>query len=247
MQTCLSSSAAPDAQIGDLLAGVKRHGLSGLELRVGDGHGLDAVCSGAALTAKATDIREAGVRVVALLDGSDASPPMWRRLVEILGTRLRLDGSLPLDERLGRARQAAAATVPVEIVVRGPEAAVEAQACVAAGYNVVWEAHPSDPDLGTLAVHVLQAAGSRLAGVRLMGGGPESTLHEGRGFGTLMAQLALAGFGGTLVVAPSDPKYHVLWDSWIGRRNAWGCGSAGSDSDTVAINHAGGTQGRQLA
>ena len=42
-------------------------------------------------------------------------------------------------------------------------------------------------------------------------------MHEGRGVGELMARLALSGFGGMVILAPSSPRFHVAWATWLGR------------------------------
>ena len=41
----------------------------------------------------------------------------------------------------------------------------------------------------------------------------------------MMRELALAGYGGSLALAPSDQRYRVVWNAWLGRRGGWGCGS----------------------
>lgn len=39
---------------------------------------------------------------------------------------------------------------------------------------------------------------------------PEGSAQEGLGVGSLMARLAVAGFGGTVALAPSSERYRVV-------------------------------------
>ncbi|MBV6522482.1 MAG: hypothetical protein MNPFHGCM_02630 [Gemmatimonadaceae bacterium] len=224
MLTALSSAAAPRASLDELLVGLARHGLTALELRLGDGHAIGAVDTDAAVAAAARLARE-NVRVVGLLDRGGAMTESLPRVVDTLRTRWLLDGALPLGTRLECADRADAAGMPVALVVRGPDAAAEARDVRSAGHSVVWEAHPAQAPLGALCDRILEASDDMLVGVRLCGGGPEGTLHEGRGIGAVVGRLVVAGFNGALTLAPSDRKYHVLWETWIGRRGGWGCGS----------------------
>lgn len=228
MRTALSSAVAPRASLNDLLAGLARHGLDALELRMGDQHTLDASANASTLTSAKQLITSAGAQVVGFLDELGTDPQSVAGLVHAFDSRLLLGTSLPIDQRLESARKAKDAGIPVAIVVGGTNAAQEAAQVKASGYSVVWEAHPALSSLGDTCQAVMQASGDSLVGVRLCGGGPESQLHEGRGIGTLMAKLALSGYTGFLSITPSDRKYHILWETWLGRRGGWGCGSKAS-------------------
>lgn len=226
MRSALSSAAAPRASLDELLAGLALHGLDALELRVGDGHDIGSGTPPAALAQVARRLNDAGAQIIALLDESHRQPGALRDVLNALGARLLLGAALPFDERLARAAQAAAAGVKqVAIVIRGADLEANVRMALDAGRDIVWEAHPDDGQLAPLCDRAMEACGPALAGVRLCGGGPESILHEGRGIGAAMARLAIGGFDGSLTLAPSDRKYHVLWDTWVGRRGGWGCGS----------------------
>ena len=45
----------------------------------------------------------------------------------------------------------------------------------------------------------------------------------------------LLEYGGTVIVAPSSPSYHRLWEQWLGKRPGWGCGSHASDPSLVTL------------
>lgn len=230
MRTALSSAIAPRASLDDLLTGLTRHGLDALELRLGDEHALDASASASTLTSAKHLIADAKAQVVGFLDETGANPEDVVGLVHAFDSRLLLGTSLAFDVRMEQARKAAQAGVPVAVVVGGNDAASDAGLVKNAGHQVVWEVHPNNSELGSLSEAVIAACGDSLIGVRLCGGGPESQLHEGRGIGTVMARLAIAGFAGFLSITPSDRKYHVLWETWLGRRGGWGCGSKASAS-----------------
>jgi sugar phosphate isomerase/epimerase len=229
MRTALSSAAAPRATLDDLLAALTRHGLASVELRMGDGHALDVTSSPDALNAAADALRAAQVRVAALLDDHGVPTEFAMRAVRALDTQLVIGTAASLYERLQRADAARAAKVPVAVLVGGRQADADARVVRAAGHRVVWEAHPDDAPLAEVCDRVIAASADALVGVRVCGGGPEGSLHEGRGIGALMARLAVAGFDGALILAPSDRKYHLLWESWLHRHGGWGCGSRAAD------------------
>jgi hypothetical protein len=149
MRLGLSSAAAPDAGLDELLAACTLRGLSTLELRAGDAHGI----------AVAGD---------------------WSAAVSA-----------------------------------GLAAAAEARVTIA-GYRTI-------------------AAEVALRYIRFIGGGPEAALQEGRGIGTLMGRLALAGYNGAVILAPSATRYRVAWESWLGRRGGWGCGSKSAAAELVHL------------
>lgn len=225
MRTALSSAAAPGASLEALLAGLVQHGLSEVELRVGDAHGVGPGAGAGGLLDAKRLLERTGARVIGLLDPIGATSPALLRVAEALGTRWVLDASLPLRTRLARAGWADAVSLPVAVAVRGAGAAEDARQVRAAGHKVVWEAHPDDAPLDLRCDAVLDACDGALAGVRVRGGGPEGSLHEGRGIGGIISRLVLAGWDGALTLAPSDAKYHLLWERWLGRHGGWGCGS----------------------
>lgn len=100
---------------------------------------------------------------------------------------------------------------------------------------MAWEADPANAPLGATAAALLSGCREALVHIRLLGAGPESAMHEGRGVGDLMARLALSGFGGMVILAPSSPRFHVAWAIWLGRRRGWGCGSRASEPSLVTL------------
>jgi hypothetical protein len=55
-------------------------------------------------------------------------------------------------------------------------------------------------------------------------------MQDGRGVGGMMRRLALAGYEGTLVLAPSTTRFRVAWQQWLGRRGGGsGCRSRNGD------------------
>lgn len=73
------------------------------------------------------------------------------------------------------------------------------------------------------------------AHITLQGGGPEASLHEGRGIGTLMTRLSLATYPGTLTLAPTARAVLPVWKAWLNHGRSWGCGSKNSDPSLVNI------------
>ena len=103
------------------------------------------------------------------------------------------------------------------------------------GFEVAWDADGWGGDLGLAGARLLALAGPWLRHIRIAGGGPEAALQEGRGVGALMARLALAGYDGVLILSPGAPAYRVAWETWLGQRGGWGCGSRASDPSLVVL------------
>jgi hypothetical protein len=250
MQLGLCSAAAPDASLDELLGVCKRRGLGTLELRAGDAHGVGPGThrgNRAKLTPANRDLRiggaEAAERARAAEIGisgfrseSGAGDAELSVVAMAAGAPVLVDGGTGVCERIERSKALAAAGIPVLAVVRGSGAELERAA--AAGIGVAWDADAAEGGLGTTAERVLRLAGDRLRHIRLLGGGPEAALHEGRGVGELMARLALAGYDGALVLSPGSRDYHVAWENWLGRRGGWGCGSRSQDPSLVRLDPA---------
>lgn len=242
MRLALCSSAAPDASLAGLVQACGRRGLDALELREGDGHGInpdDEPITGSVGGSHAAD----GVAIVgyrSLVPGHD----LWlARLSDALDAPILLDGPSGLHARVVRARQIADLAGRVSIVVAG-EGYLEAGARAAgAGFDVAWDVDPVLGDAGERAARLLDRLGDRLRHVRLLGGGPETAAQEGRGIGEAMARLALDGYTGTLSIAPSSSRYRLAWSAWLGRRGGWGCGSKTADATLVQLSRALGPAG----
>lgn len=239
MHTGLSSAVAPGASLAELVNGAKRHGLTVLELRAGDRHGVSAALASdtGSVTRIMAEARAANVALSGYRDLSDEDPDALASLSREIGATILVDLDAPTRERLARADRLRMAGAAVAVVVGGQDAANEARLIAEAGHAVAWDAIPGEGGLGAQTVAMLEAAGTRLQQVSLAGGGPESALHEGCGIGELMARLTLARYTGTIILAPSDPSYHLLWERWLARPHGWGCGSQASDASLVTLDH----------
>lgn len=238
MQLALSSAAAPTAGLQTLLQGASRHGLRTLELRAGDAHGISAWTGSAPekITSLVTQLTAAGVGVVGYHESAragGASPESQESLASLartLGCALFVNADEALPERLRRAEQLHAAGAEVAIVVRGEAVLEEARQAARQRLAMVWDCDPHRAPIGEVASELLGEYGESVRHIRLLGGGPESVMYEGRGIGALMARLALSGFAGSVILAPSSPRFHMLWSTWLGRRAGTGCGSKVSDA-----------------
>jgi hypothetical protein len=229
----LSSAAAPDAMLEDLFEAAARRGLGALELREGDAHGVGAEWGTSSIGRARQWAASAGVTIcgfLALGPGHDLS---LARLSNALGAPVLLGGPGGLAGRLARASAIQAIGAVAAVVLRGDSAAEDAERAAAAGLMLAWEADPRMRALGDIAESLLERYPGRLRHVRLLGGGPEAAAQEGRGLGGLMRKLALAGYDGTLVLAPSAPRHLALWRNWLGRGGGWGCGSRTGQASSV--------------
>ena len=234
MRLGLSSAAAPDASLDELLGACARRGLEALELRAGDAHGVDREDALAALLA-AECARAAGVTISGYRVAGSEDPLRLARLCEALGAPVLLADEGDIAQRVVSARRLAAAGADVVVVVRGAAVCRDADAIAALGLALAWDAEPAERPLGRDAETLLRDHGPRLQHIALFGGGPEAVMHEGRGVGELMGRLALAGYTGTLTLTPGARKYDVAWQTWLGRRGGWGCGSKTSDRTLVDL------------
>lgn len=238
MRVGLSSAAAPAASLAELLRACVLRGLPALELREGDAHGVHpgigvAAAAGAREAAAAAGVSITGYRCF----GCTADPRNLAAFSGALGAPLILALPGPTAARVAVAVRLAAAGADVLIATRSGITDGEAASAISQGLGLAWDADPDLEQLGTRAAALLAVAGPALRSVLMIGGGPETAMHEGRGVGELMARLALARYDGTFVLAPSTPRYRVAWDSWLGRRGGWGCGSLASDPSLVQLDN----------
>jgi sugar phosphate isomerase/epimerase len=263
MQLVLSTAAAVDFTLEELLSGCARRGLAGLELVSGHAHGVSpgipasdleafarrALAHGAPLVGFRAPWQEAGTLRAARLSRALGAPIVSVPPKE--EATVRADTTVPeeVTPHEDAPDRGVAATIEAYARARGtlllvhgtdPEEAGRlrrlAEAAPAGSCGLAWEVEPAAGDLTEHVAAVLEAAGSHLMHIRLLGGGPESPQHEGRGIGALMARLTLAGYRGSIALAPSTPAYHVLWRTWLGRRGGWGCGSKTSDPTLVQLD-----------
>lgn len=247
MRLSLSSAAAPDADLDDLLEACVRRGISGLELEAGHAHGLTEADPEAARTARGW-MSEGGVEVVgfrlpAPSIGDVASLAVFARsLAAPLVLVPEGEGVEPVLQALERAGHLASARARVLVSLDGVSAETACRADlvnrvsgVSPDVGVAWEVDPESGDPARAARELVEGLGGSLRLIRLRGGGPETARQEGRGVGALMGTLALAGYDGPLVLAPTSPRYRVAWSAWLGRRGGWGCGSKTADPELVRL------------
>ena len=238
MRLALSSAAAPDLELTELLATCARRGMEGLELVSGDGHGVAPGLGSRDVARLRRELASSPVRLTGLHvreNAMDDAPEL---------ARLSISFGIPLVVPVGSGDRAILGRIAVivaaergRILIRHGTNDEEAEAaeeivaslgCIAAG--TAWEVRPGLDDPAA-AARLLDRRAAHLRYVRLHGGGPEAAEQGGHGVGSLMSRLALQRFVGPLVLAPSTPRYHYAWSAWLGRAGGWGCGSkVGSQS-----------------
>lgn len=218
MRLGLSSDAARGAAAEDLVATCRQRGLGALEITFREGPRPADVA--ALLAASGSDFLFAGV----LHDGPPADA-IFPAAAEArgLGVPMILGGGSPLDERMEIARAIIEDEGAARVLTRGP-AAEWLDSVLDSGVPFAWQIDDASVDPAADAELILSR--TDIGYVRLVGGGPENALQEGRGVGGVMRQLALAGCTAPLILTPSSQRYRLAWSAWLGRRGGWGCGSA---------------------
>lgn len=234
MRLGLCSSAAPDATLAELVEACRRRGLAALELRQGDAHGLHP---GGMLDEVRSVAPVAGVgpSLTGYRPTLEADDEWLGRLSEVLQLSILLEGPADPRQRIARAGGIAEAGGRVVMVVHGERGLEDADHFAGADFDLAWDVDPERGSIGADARRLLDRLGDRLSHVRLLGGGPEVSFHEGRGVGEMMGLLALEGYGGTVILAPRESRYRLAWQAWLGRRGGWGCGSRTSDGSLVEL------------
>jgi hypothetical protein len=227
MQLGISSDAAPDATAADLFAACTNRGLSAIELT-------------AQTAAKTKDIvgvlrslRRESVRVVGILGSATTYAHQLSALSRNVRAPVVVNGAEELGARITFARSIIAHGGTALVTVSGP-APVWLDTVARASIGFAWQVDAACTDPAHDADLILTAMG-RIPYVRLVGGGPEAALQEGRGVGPLLSRLALAGFAGPLILTPSSHRYRIAWASWLGRRGGWGCGSKADRAERELI------------
>lgn len=238
MRLGLSSAAAPDASLDELLVACRRRGLDVLELGEGDRHGIRGGPDGIGGAEARQMAADAGVALVGFRSSGVGDDLRVARLAAAAEAPVLVGGDGPVAARVERALDLAASGADAAIVVTGEAVFEDLGPVTAAGLDVAWDAAPEGGGLGAVAEWLLAAAGDRLRHIRVLGSGPEAVMQEGRGVGELMARLALGRYRGCVVLAPSSPRYRVAWQHWLGRRGGWGCGSRTADPSLVRLGPA---------
>lgn len=246
MKLALSTAAAPDLTLAELLDACARRGLAALELVAGDRHGIGPELDYREIVELAAEVRARGVAIAAY-----RSRGLWEAVApDTVRLAVGLDAPVivtldPTEDDATSLIYAARryAIIGATLLVEHSSKVDEVRELVRLGNEVpdcglglAWDADPAGGELDRAAPAILGTAGARLRHIRLRGGGPEAALHEGMGIGALMGRLTLGQFTGTLAIAPSTPRYHFAWNAWLGRgRGGWGCGSKQSDDSLVSL------------
>lgn len=218
MRLALSRAAAPAMDLAALDALAQKRGLDGLELApadVPDAARAAAIwvedASFVATEGAARASAKLGVPVVAARGAIPAS-----KIADLESLYAREGGRLCLTHGTD-AEEAAELT---DAIARAGASHV----------GTAWEIRPADEKLDDAAA-VLLAASETLAYVRLRGGGPELSSHEGAGLGPLFQKLALSHYAGTITLTPSAGDRVEAWERWLTRSGRCGCGSAPGEQD----------------
>jgi hypothetical protein len=242
MRLTLSSAAAPELELPELLEACARRGLAGLELVAGHAHGIAPGIESREVAKRRRELAAGEVRLTGLY-----LPAAGKHDAAELA-RLSIAFGVPLVAPVEIAGPEVLARVAVIIAAEGGRlllrhdtseaAAVAAAEIVAsigtASVGTAWQIQPHLDDPAEVAA-VLAHASPYLRYIRLLGGGPEAARQTGLGVGPLMSRLALARYAGPLVLAPSDPTYHYAWRAWLGRAGGWGCGSKVADGSIYSL------------
>ncbi|HEX7049519.1 MAG TPA: hypothetical protein VF188_04850 [Longimicrobiales bacterium] len=248
MRLVLSTAAAADCTLDELLAACARRGLAGLELVSGHGHGIGPALDPVRLEEHRLRAEGRGIPIVAFraADRTEAYSPAAARLSAALRAPIIAprDGDRPPEEALLAAAATYAHAGGTLLLEHGSDPAEVArlrhavERAPARALALAWDVDPAAGDVSGAAASVLEVAGPSLRHIRLLGGGPEAAQHEGRGIGALMARLTLRGYDGALALAPSTPRYRIAWSAWLGRSGGWGCGSKAADPSLVRLDRA---------
>lgn len=247
MRWVLSSAAAPEASLPELLDAAGRKKLQGVELVRGHGHGIEPGLPADSLELAAGTIRDHGLTVAAyrIRDHAGLDPEETARLARVLDAAVVLALPAGMAERSlerwafpfeseGRALLLEVED-PAETETRWSEAVARrfpGTVCFA------WDA-PRTAGTADQARWMLEAFGSSLAHVRVPGTGPESLGDSDGRIGSLVTVLTLSGYRGSAVLAPSSERRLDEWSTWLGRRRGWGCGGARSGTEESTLTSMG--------
>lgn len=246
MRLALSTAAAPDLSLAELLDACSRRGLAALELVAGDSHGIGPELDYREVVEFAAEAEARGIEIAAYRSRGlwEAAAPETVRLA--VGLKAPVIVTLdPTEDDAAAIIYAARryALIGATLLVEHTSKLAEVEELLRIGAEVpdgslglAWDADPASGELDTASPGIIAAAGPLLRHVRLRGGGPEAAQHEGMGIGALMGRLTLGHFNGTLAISPSTRRYHFAWSVWLGRgRGGWGCGSKQSDEALVSL------------
>ncbi len=220
MKLLLSSDALPAASLDELGQACRHRALDGLELVLGrsQGHRYEAL---------RCPIEAGDEAVVPPVPIYWLALPGRSRLSELMtwaGEAHRLGAGLLLWEPVEELPR------PVRVaLVHGSDPTELAVAVRWAERQGMHTCYQPEPEVLRRCgwKEALQQTFPTLVHVRLPGSGPEGQAAEApTGVGALLAQLALAGYSGTVALVPSNAERLPEWETWLRRRRGWGCGTA---------------------
>jgi hypothetical protein len=238
MRLGLSSAAAPEASLDELLVACRRRGLGALELREEDGHGVSGAPGGIGGAEAQSRARAAGVEITGFRSRTGGEDLALARVAAGAGAPILVAGSCCLPSRAERGAGLVSVGAEIAVTVHGDAAEEELERALACECPLAWDVEVAGGNVGATAARLLSRLGDRLRHVRIIGGGPEAAMQEGKGVGELMGRLALSGYNGSVILAPSSSRFRVAWQAWMGRRGGWGCGSKEEDPSLVNLNAA---------
>jgi hypothetical protein len=230
MQLALSSAAVPHASIDTLRSAARRRDLKALELLLGAGHGHGVGMpskSPSSVNRRAIPTKGESPPVQWLL--ASKRPTItdllyWGRQAALLDAGLLLQGTVP-ESPLG---------LPLALVHGTDLEEAQRAAAWARMHNARtgWTVELGQRTPEQFA-DVLEATASTLAHVRLLGAGPEaqSVGPDSLGAGTVLKELALKGYSGTVALAPSANGVTADWHEWLFEERGWGCNTAAKKKD----------------
>jgi hypothetical protein len=238
MRLGISTDAAPGFTLGELARSCGHRGLRALELVEGHAHGIGLHTTAGDARSVRRLLADAGVTRVAFRPAAPdgALAPAVAELAGHLGADVVVPADLALAEPqsfLEASRWCARGGGRLVVLHETDAAQVERSRALVSRAPVGtallgWHADPATACIASHAAAMLYAAGPLLEQVRLRGSGPESPASEGKGIGALMARLALAGYQGSIMLAPTSAETLPVWRIWLGRSSGWGCGSKAS-------------------
>lgn len=236
MRLGLSSAAAPEASLDELFAACRRRGLVALELREEDGHGVSGAPDGIGGAEAQRRARAAGMEITGFRSRTGGEDLALARVAAGADAPVLVAGNCRLPSRAERGAGLASVGAEIAVTVQGDVPDEELERALACECPLAWDVDVAGGNVGATAARLLSRVGDRLRHVRIIGGGPEAAMQEGKGVGELMGRLALAGYDGSVILAPSSSRFRVVWQHWLGRRGGWGCGSKEEDPSLVNLD-----------
>jgi len=217
----LSSEALPSVSLDTLRRGARRRDVEGLELLVGTG-AEPYEAPDAAPGRLNESIEDGAPSIMWLLLGPNASLTellFWSRQAHLIGAGLVLRHTI-VESPL---------CVPLALLHPTDPARAHRAAAWARMHDAqtCWEVRLGATDERQLE-EVLDVTMPTLGHVRLRGAGPNapSAAPGTVDPGTVLKELTLRGYSGTVALAPGDADTEADWRTWLFDAQGWGCNTA---------------------